>query len=115
MEVCRKQYCLDLIDELDGILAEFHIATGVNAVPVVAANRDTGIADRDYLVVKNKLLGAMKDAFIDKKTCSLLFSELLVFCHDNGLEFSTQHVTPGKRVYFHIRTPGFDLIVEHTK
>lgn len=115
MDDSQKQCCLDLIDELDGILAEYHTATGVRAVPVVSETRDTGITDPDYLVVKNKLMGAMKSTFIDKTSCSLRLSELLMFCHDAGLEFSTQHVTKGKRVYFSIRTPGYDLIVEYKK
>lgn len=109
----QMQHCANLIDELDGILAEFHIATGVSSVPVVSATRDTGIVDQDYLVVKNKLLTAMKSTFVDKTVCALHLSSLMTFCYQCGYEFVTQHVTPGKRVFFFIRTPGFDLTVEH--
>lgn len=109
----QMQHCAELIDQLDGILAEFHTATGVSSVPVVSATRDTGIVDQDYLVVKNKLLTAMKDTFVDKLVCDLHLSKLMTFCYQCGYEFVTQHITPGKQVFFFIRTPGFDMTVEH--
>lgn len=111
----QMQSCANLIDELDEIMAEFHIANGVSSVPVVSATRDTGIVDTDYNVVKNKLLTEMKNTFVDTTNCGLHLSKLMTFCHQCGFEFVTQHVTPGKRVFFFIRTPGFDLTVEHKR
>lgn len=104
--------CASLIDDID-LLVDEESGHGVgNARLVLSAKRVDGPKSYKFNTKKAQLLREMREAFIEPVSKSIRMSQLLTFCHQNGLELVTHHSTINVRACVLIRTPAFDIIVE---
>lgn len=108
---CRL--CMELVDEVDLLIANSRTKTGRNGkLLVLSQKRKNGPKSLLFSQKKIQLLRALKEAFIEPRTKSLKMSALLLFCHDAGLAVVTYKCRPYQGASFTVRTPGFDIAVE---
>jgi hypothetical protein len=102
-----------MIDEVDILVSESTtVVTDGNRL-VLSRNRNKdGQQSVNFNKKKGQLLEAMRDTFIEPATKAVRLSQLLIFCHQNGLELVTHHSTPHIRACALVRAPGFDIVIE---
>lgn len=105
--------CARMIDEVDDLVSNVSFVTAGGNRLVLSRNRNKdGQQSVTFNKKKVQLLEAMRETFIEPATKAVRLSQLLIFCHQNGLELVTHHSTPHIRACALVRAPGFDIVIE---
>ena len=105
--------CSSLIDELNDVFAKSRTASQL-LHPVVSIHKDAGLQTTGERVLKNRLLSALRQCFIDECLMTICQAQLSLFCAQEGFEIVTSHISDN-RVCFYLRADCFDIVVEHVK
>lgn len=105
--------CARLIDDVDSIVSESTtVAKDGNRLVLSRSRTKDGQQSVQFNQKKGQLLEAMRETFIEQQTKAVRLSQLLIFCHQTGLELVTHHSTPHIRACALVRAPGFDIVVD---
>lgn len=105
--------CSSLIDELNDVFAKSRTASQ-SCHPVISIHKDAGLQNTKELILKNQLLSALRQCFIDTRLMAIRQAQLMLFCAQEGFEIVTSHISDN-RVCFYLRADCFDIVVEHVK